>query len=85
MWTTCPNKNRVDCTKMVVQLLVKLVARWVGLEGAYKGKKVSSRVSYGLSDRGITVLHVKGYWVPNHADLHLLLKARARFRPCKVS
>ena len=53
MWTTCPNKKRVDCTKMVVQLLVKLVARWVGLEGAYKGKKVSSRVSYGLSDRGI--------------------------------
>ena len=38
---------------MVVQLLVKLVARWVGLEGAYKGKKVSSRVSYGLSDRGL--------------------------------
>ncbi len=23
------------------------------MEGAYKGKKVSSRVSYGLSDRGL--------------------------------
>jgi hypothetical protein len=38
---------------MVVKLVVKLVARWVGLEGAHKGKKVSSRVSYGLSDRGL--------------------------------
>ena len=41
MWSNCPKKTRVDCSRMVVELVVEVIKSCVGLEGVCKGTTVS--------------------------------------------